>query len=71
VYAQDSQATLARWYGAALASGATVEQVTTWPDRIAKVTADDVQKAARKWLDKKRSVTGFLVKDPAPQEKRS
>ena len=71
VYAQDSQVTLARWYGAALTSGATVEQVTTWPDRVAKVTADEVRAAARTWLDKKRSVTGFLVKETAPQEKRS
>ena len=71
VYAQDSQATLARWYGSALTSGATVEEVTTWPDRVAKVTADDVRNAARTWLDKKRSVTGFLVKETTPQEKRS
>lgn len=71
VYAQDSQATLARWYGSALTSGATVEEVTAWPDRIARVTADGVRNAARTWLDKKRSVTGYLVKDPAPQEKRS
>ena len=34
VYAQDNQATLARWFGAALATGETVEQVRTWPDRI-------------------------------------
>ena len=40
VYAQDSQATLARWYGAALTTGSTVEQVKTWPDRIRAVTAD-------------------------------
>jgi zinc protease len=71
VYAQDSQATLARWYGAALTSGATVEDVRSWPERVAKVTAEDVQAAARTWLDKKRSVTGFLIKDPKPQEKRS
>lgn len=71
VFAQDSQATLARWYGSALTVGATVEEVTTWPDRVAKVTADEVRNAARTWLDKKRSVTGFLIKDPAPQEKRS
>lgn len=72
VYAQDSQATLARWYGAALTIGLTVEDVKNWPDRVAKVTAEDVQKAARTWLDKKRSVTGFLVKEEArPQEKRS
>ena len=72
VYAQDSQATMARWYGAALTSGLTVESLKTWPDRVQKVTADQVRDAAKKWLDKRRSVTGYLVKDlPKPEERRS
>src|SRR5712691_576148 len=57
VYAQDSQATLARWYGAALTTGGTVEQVKSWPDRIHLVTAESVREAARQLLDKRRSVT--------------
>ena len=32
VYAQDNQAMLARWYGAALATGETVEMVRRWPE---------------------------------------
>ena len=72
IYAQDSQATLARWYGAALTTGGSVEDVKTWPDRIRAVSAEAVQDAARKWLDKRRSVTGYLIKDTSPQvEKRS
>jgi zinc protease len=71
VYAQDNQATLARWYGAGLATGETVEQVSTWPDRVRAVTADQVQQAARHWLDIRRSVTGYLVKTLLPEEKRS
>jgi zinc protease len=71
VYANDSQRTLAQWYGASLATGATVDQVRTWPDRVRAVTADAVRDAARKWLDKRRSVTGYLVKDTRPEEKRS
>jgi zinc protease len=71
VYANDNQRTLAQWYGASLATGATVEQVRTWPDRIRLVTADAVRDAARRWLDKRRSVTGYLIKDDAPEEKRS
>jgi zinc protease len=71
VYAEDSQATLARWYGSALATGQTVEDVRGWPDRIRAVTADDVQQAARTWLDRRRSVTGYLVKSTEPEEKRS
>jgi zinc protease len=72
IYAQDNQATLARWYGSALTTGATVEDVRQWPDRIRIVTAAQVQDAARHWLDKRRSVTGYLIKDTSPQaEKRS
>lgn len=72
VYAHDNQATMARWYGSALTTGWTVEDVQRWPDRIRKVTAAEVQDAARHWLDKRRSVTGFLIKDKRPQaEKRS
>jgi len=71
-YAQDNQATMARWYGAALMTGASVQDVQRWPDRIRAVTAEQVQDAARKWLDKRRSVTGYLIKDTSPQvEKRS
>jgi zinc protease len=72
VYAQDSQAQLARWYGSALATGSTVADVEAWPGRIRDVTADAVRAAARKWLIKRRSVTGYLIKDvKRPEEKRS
>lgn len=70
VYAQDNQATMARWYGSALTTGATVKDVQHWPDRIRAVTAQEVQDAARKWLDKRRSVTGYLIKDTSPQAER-
>jgi zinc protease len=73
IYAQDNQATLARWYGGALTSGLSIDDIRSWPDRIRAVTADQVRDAAQKWLDKKRSVTGYLIKDSAPkrEEKRS
>jgi zinc protease len=73
VYAQDNQATMARWYGGGLTSGLTVEDIRSWPDRIRAVTADQIRAAAQKWLDKKRSVTGYLIKDTTPkrEEKRS
>jgi zinc protease len=71
-YAQDNQATLARWFGAALATGLTVEQVLSWPDRIERVTTDSVRAAARRYLDKRRSVTGYLIKDTTrPEGKRT
>jgi zinc protease len=72
VYAQDNQASMARWYGAALTTGGNVNDVQHWPDRIRAVTAAQVQDAARQWLDKRRAVTGYLIKDVSPQvEKRS
>jgi zinc protease len=73
IYAQDNQATLARWYGGALTTGLSIEDIRSWPDRIRAVTAEQVREAAQKWLDKKRSVTGYLIKDTKPkrEEKRS
>ena len=65
IYAQDNQATLARWYGASLAADLRLEDVAQWPERIEAVSAADVQKATR-WLDKRRSVTGFLLPAEAP-----
>src|SRR5260370_5923468 len=74
IYAQDTQATLARWYGGALTTGLSIDDIRSWPDRIRAVTAEQVRDAAQKWLDKKRSVTGYLIKDttaPKREEKRS
>jgi zinc protease len=71
VYSWDDPFTLARMYGAALTTGLTVDTIKEWPDRIRAVTADQVQEAAKKWLATRHSVTGYLVKPPAPPEKRS
>ncbi len=73
IYAQDNQATLARWYGGAMTTGLSIEDIRSWPERIRAVTADQVRGVVHKWFDKKRSVTGYLIKDAAPKhvEKRS
>jgi len=53
-------------------TGATVNDIRHWSDRIREVTAEQVRDAARQWLDKRASVTGYLVKDTSPQvEKKS
>ena len=70
IYAQDNQATLARWYGAALTTGLSVQDIRSWPDRIRAVTAEQVKQAALNWLDKKRSVTGYLIKDVTKREEK-
>ena len=72
IYALDSQATMARWFGAAMATGSTVDMVVNWPDRIRAVTVEAVNAAAKTWLDKRRSATGYLVKSTSQREdKRS
>jgi zinc protease len=71
IYAQDSQVTLARIYGASLSVGLSVDHVKGWPDRIRAVSAEQVRAAAQRYLDLRRAVTGYLVKSPAPPEKRS
>jgi zinc protease len=65
IYASDSQQSLAQTYGWNLATGRTVEDVEARPDRLKAVTAKDVQAVAAKYLDRKRSVTGYLVPLPS------
>ncbi len=66
VFSQDSQSTLARIYGGSLSLGATIEDIESWPKRIRAVTPEAVNAVARKYLKKKRSVTGYL----SPEKKQ-
>ncbi len=61
IIASDNQKKLATRYGEALAVGRTVEEVTDAPNRLAQVTKADIETAARTFLAKQRSVTGFLT----------
>ena len=63
IYESDNQATLARRYGWALSVGRTVADVEGWPERIAQVTREDVQRVAAQYLDLRGSVTGYLIPD--------
>ena len=47
VYESDNQASLARRYGWSLTVGRTVQDIEEWPERIAKVTLDDLQKGGQ------------------------
>lgn len=60
VYQSDSQQALAERYGINLATGMTIAEVEGWSDQIRKVTAADILAVARKYLDMRSSVTGFL-----------
>jgi zinc protease len=69
-YARDSLSTAARSFGAALTTGQTVEDVEAWPERIAAVTAEQVNAAAARVFTPERSVTGRLVPAPLPVAQR-
>lgn len=61
IFARDSQSGMARIYGSTLTTGGSIEDIERWPDRIEAVTADQVREAARRYLDNRRSVTGYLL----------
>lgn len=60
-FAHDNLRTGAMSFGVALATGRTVADVEAWPDRIGKVTADEVSEAARHVLKDTGSVTAILL----------
>lgn len=67
IYARDNVQGLAQRYGEALASGLGVADVLGWPDALMAVTEADVLAAAGELFDRRRAVTGFLMK-AAPEE---
>lgn len=63
IYKLDSQSSMARTYGFGLATGRSVEDIENQSKQLAAVTLDDVKKAATRYLQAKRSVTGLLIPD--------
>jgi zinc protease len=61
VFARDSLSGPAYSFGTALATGGTVEDVEAWPERIAAVTAEQVDEAARAVLGQSGFVVGLLL----------
>ena len=61
IYSRDSLSGPANIVGAALALGRKIEDVTEWPERVGKVTAAEIQAAARAVLVERNSVTGILL----------
>jgi zinc protease len=66
IYTTDSQSRMARHYGWRLATGMTVADVESWPERLKQVTVETIRDVARKYLVDKNSVTGILV--PTPEQ---
>jgi zinc protease len=65
VFARDSLQTGARVFGNALTTGQSVADVEDWPNRIARVTVEQVNAAARAVLRLEASVTGLLLPKPS------
>jgi zinc protease len=60
-YAKESPFSVANALGAALAQDQTIEDIESWPDRIAAVTTDQVRSAARKLFTQYSTATGILL----------
>ena len=67
IYARDDVEAAANRYGRALTSGLTIADVQAWPDVLQTVTAEDVRAAAREVLNRRQSVTGWLMSEEATQ----
>lgn len=68
IYSKDSVMGLAQRYGAALTSGLTIRDVEDWPKVLDAVTIEDVKRAAADVLDRRRSVTGWMMPDTATDD---
>ena len=67
IFSADNTQGLAHRYGMALASGLTVQDVQAWPDVLQAVTAEEVMAEAKKVLDRRQAVTGWLQTEGAAQ----
>ncbi len=61
VFARDSLSAAPNIIGRALMTGRTVDDIEAWPDRIAAVTAEDVNKVMQTIFNDNQSVTGLLL----------
>ena len=67
IYARDDVDSIGNRYGQALTSGLTVEDVQAWPDILQAVTEEDIMAAARDVLDRRASVTGWIMREEVTQ----
>lgn len=66
VYAQDSPEGLANIYGSALSTGQTLQTINDWPERLKKVTPDDIKQMVKTYLELDKGVISYLL---PPQDK--
>jgi zinc protease len=60
IYGGDNQTRLARRYGWGMVNGRSIADIESWPDKLEKVTVEDIKKVAKKYFDQNQSVTGVL-----------
>ena len=65
IFARDVQFSMANIYGAELANGGSIDNLTEWPDRIRAVTIEQVRAVAAKYLDPNLAVTSYLLPNDA------
>jgi zinc protease len=68
IYARDDVQSLANRYGQELSVGLTLDDIESWDEALGAVTAEDVMAVARKVLDRKNAVTGWLTRPAAEGE---
>ena len=66
ILAQDGPANMAGFFGSGLAIGRTLEEIKTYPSLIQTITLDEVNAAARAYLDIRGAVIGRLEGRAAP-----
>ncbi|MGB0719764.1 MAG: hypothetical protein ACPGRX_04775, partial [Bdellovibrionales bacterium] len=74
IYARDSITGPAMTIGAAISTGASLEDVETWPAQIDAITAEQVSEVAKAYLDPDNAaaqppVTGVLLPKPETKAK--
>jgi zinc protease len=62
IYSQDSQASMARMYGAALSCGGTLTDLQQWVERIRAVTRAQVNALAPRAFDFSRAISAELIR---------
>ena len=62
ILAQDNSMSVAMRYGRGLVSGLNLEEIAKWPELLQSISKDEVLNVAIELFDKKRSVTGWLLK---------
>ncbi len=67
IYARDNTEAVARRYGEALTTGLTVADVQAWPAVLQAVSEEAVMAAAASVLDRRRAVSGWLMRDDAAE----